>query len=683
MKRYLFLLFCHAVHPCAWTPGPLPFAPPSYIDLIFEKIPLVLEDQEIYTKRGLFLRLVNAYPKTALTAPQKNAPPTEEIQELCRSHGVLLDPALWESFSESLKTQPAASEILSKIQLFLQGLLDDKVAPKKIEMLLHLRIQIAEAFCKGNPENLRADLFSKIEELEKDLGNKEVEYYLQYLKIALFFDVADARLPNGAKELLSTLAEELRKDQTSSYAWLKETVLYLTARLDLILSQKNWDGWTSPHDAVINLPLLEKAEEGFKVYRATYPQGLYVNSAENIQRRIDFLAGRKQAISQALSQKMNVFLASPQRDEASFKTLLDEMRRYSPASADFEKDHPLLLAFHVLYNASVSTEENLKALVKNEARFADYPLLYPLLKAIMEYNIKDYPAVLATTKGIEAKNEFLVKSLLALRAHAYAQLGQKEQALDLWQSVFKVSPEDSILIEILNLLYSLHRFKEILEMPVPQNVLNAFVELGIPTEDLLACQDTLSLTAKEVVATELLRRSLLSRNYVQFEKTWDFMQKNKLRLTQNIPYQAIAPSMGRLAQNPQDLKAEMDVAKFIYDHLAEGLLDPDSCAWWLQVMNPQLRPTRPWEKGFLSPYQTFQKVAKAFRSTGQKSPLEAEALHYLTRCFRSGYLRGQCILHAPSTPAYVGKDTSKAFYLRLHKRYPGSEWAKKTPYYYG
>jgi hypothetical protein len=56
---------------------------------------------------------------------------------------------------------------------------------------------------------------------------------------------------------------------------------------------------------------------------------------------------------------------------------------------------------------------------------------------------------------------------------------------------------------------------------------------------------------------------------------------------------------------------------------------------------------------------------------------EAKTLHFLVTCFRSLDFNNSCHWNWEDD-----ENPSKAWFKKLHKKYKGSYWAKKTPYHY-
>ena len=67
----------------------------------------------------------------------------------------------------------------------------------------------------------------------------------------------------------------------------------------------------------------------------------------------------------------------------------------------------------------------------------------------------------------------------------------------------------------------------------------------------------------------------------------------------------------------------------------------------------------------------FAPVVLDWAKTHPDDPRVPEALHYFVRATRYG-----CVDKS------IGPYSRQAFDL-LHKKYPASEWTKKTPYWYG
>lgn len=84
----------------------------------------------------------------------------------------------------------------------------------------------------------------------------------------------------------------------SEQPWLKETALYMAARIALNAAQQNaFDEMGLPTLEHVDNANLQLAETGFDNYLKTYPQGEYSASAKGLIRRVHWLAGEDQKLA--------------------------------------------------------------------------------------------------------------------------------------------------------------------------------------------------------------------------------------------------------------------------------------------------------------------------------------------------------------------------------------------------
>jgi tetratricopeptide (TPR) repeat protein len=684
----------------SWEPTPLVFKAPSYIDLEFDKIDfqrtMFVSD---YSKRKVFYKIVHQYYKIPSTtvdyspldaAPKERDLPQgsflENLKDLTHSKKVTINDSVWQDFQRHCHDN---KDLFQRVEAFFKAVITDITAPDLAEPLLKIRLQL----CQGRYliQKQQDDLLNDIKKLQE---NPQREPYAAYLSVVYFHELDQMEEASAA---LEQLIQKLRSDSSNKYAWLKETALYLSGRFPLILSQKDWDGYGAL-EGKINLSLVEKASQGFDRYLTAYPKGIYVQSTVNLQRRILFLSGKKQELSQAVKARLNAFFESlkeGQRLPNEFDSFVTEMKLYLQGELDYIKDHPLIIAFRILYDEK-PTVEHLQKLREIKDRFKSSPDLFTYLETQILYYLKKYDDVLAITSPTIQENALYSQSIRTLQAKSYAAKGMEEDSLNIWKDMYQQAPEDTIAIEMMNVLLSLKRPKDFFDLNISNlNLLAAYSELGVPTADLrdLLNRETLPASVQEIVSSELLKRDLLSRNYKGFVEVFEKMGKRHLSVYGDIPYQDILPQIQALSKNNKSYKDLLDVAKFIFKTFISPLvhITEDN---QLKLMNPKLESLMTWTKEFVPPFQLFKEISDHFHKNGKKSDLEAEALSYLVKCFKAGENQTRCHLSS-STDCFMSgsqarchltqemtNNISQESFRRLHKKYPNSLWAKKTKYYY-
>ena len=508
--------------------------------------------------------------------------------------------------------------------------------------------------------------------------------YKDYIAAADAFNRADydtaltgfTKLRDKSQGLRERLAKWVDK---SSNSWAVETATYMVARTQLVMSQKNWDGYTDPLEQV-DQNLVKQASDSYAAYLKAYPSGLYADSARHIQRKILMLQGRTDDLSAALRTEANKAFAPGNAGKYDV-VLLQEFMRFNTTPINAAQDAPLLITYGWL-KEQIPTAEDISALNKRESDFREHPGLFHFTRALGLYKMKDYQGVLDSTPGDKVTNDLLSLSTELLRAKSFAALGNYDEALNVFTAMNQASSQEAIELEMAKLKIAQ---KNTLQLYEPtshlksENLLRAVAQNALDDKDIALALRKPNITGEKraYLAQELALRYLLTRRYVDLTNLMT-QEPAAARYFADIK-QAVAI----LAKQPDDNKSKLDVARFeYYKNLRPNFTFMEQDYYTTHSL-PEMRP---WcgtacegatarAKAAIPPYELFHEVAGATRDL-PPDMIEAETLHFLVRCFRGSEFQNMCKWERDYP------NESKAVYERLHKRYPASKWAKATPYYY-
>lgn len=631
------------VRACAGPPG-LRFEPPSYLDPIF--VPPEYSDVW-YGQQTKFRMLVTSY----FEGDGYTYHSTE-----CRGNA---DGA--ELFAAAVKAEFKDEE-------------DQK-------LLLDLREEL-KAIC--GPEDDWTAYTNKIDHLR---AAARVQPYLDYLKAAAFFysfnhDQAHEGFAKIAASGTGWKAKLFfwRKTEQS---WVIETSTYMTARLALIRAQDNWDGWSDPTPEQIDQDLLKESEAGFETYLERYPEGRYAASAKGLQRKIVWLQGKNDVLQNLIRTEANQIFrtVTPEVSDTSPRSEIDEFIRFFNAPVQPATDHPLVVMLN-WFGDTLPSEADISALDQRSEDFKAYPGLYEFMTGWAHFKAgrhADVVAIPAPTTKPEEWNTIEL-SLSLLRVRSYLELGKVDAAEQAWQTIHSHHTEPHI-----ELLYTriAAAVKNPLQVFAPQariqsvDLLRDMAQYGLSDDQLKAglASPTLSPDNHLILLEELLRRQLMAQDFTGLGQT--------IKGEKNL---GVFKGLDQLLKNRTTPAGQMALGKFIYyAFLTPDWAIHDHSGWErqgleeLQQACPGCVTQKPESLKAVPAYAYFIE-AQATAAAAKQSETEAEALHYLVKCFRgSGYSEFSARCRWSNNKDV---NNSKLWFERLHKLYPQSPWAAKTPYHY-
>lgn len=529
-----------------------------------------------------------------------------------------------------------------------------------------------------------------------DLSDAASRDFYRYLEVAIYFTTAQYDLAREASKPL------LQSDN----AWLKETSLYLQARLSLKEAQEQlvdeWEGTISDNEE--GKALIDQSRAEFKAYMDQYPNGLYYSSAQGLLRRLNWLAGNDTAVVRELErwyQSPSQFVKKDQRYQQNLLTFLLEVERkvidpYENKSVKVE--NPKLLVVRILqslryYTYDKSANYNFEDLIgQYQPYFKDEPSLYQYLVATYYSEIDPQPKkVVELLPVLDESKQTLTTFELSeqiLRAQAFETQKRWSAAETIWQELYKRT-----------------------NTPLQREL----IEVGIADNYVLADRVDLAFTANSIVQNPALRDSLIEDHvsrgfvidlikdgYIGDEKTrakWLYIQLTKDVKTINptaffadiklidqfknvdvkdvahfdffnqpiknaYQYKCGTPMdvMQKLENNPNDSHTQMCYSFMVERMPAYSVLSSQQFT--------HLKPSN-WATQQITNYDSYRQVIDNPKASKDDRAL---ALYHGINCYNRGINR--------CDNRDIPKSERKRWFDTLKKEHSDSQWAKQQKYYW-
>jgi hypothetical protein len=495
-------------------------------------------------------------------------------------------------------------------------------------------------------------------------------------KYGASFNKADST--QSALEIFQALYQDI---PPKPYSWAREASSYMIARAYLVLSQQNWDGYSTP-DAV-DQTLLNQAETAYKNYLEDYPKGLYAHSAHHIQRKIAYLKGDQEALTKAIKQDIFDDFSKPYDGiEPRYSPAISELRYIETPVLDMQQDHPFVILNMMFKGVSLSNQD-LQILKSREGDFKDYPDLFDFTYALGLYQMKRYQDIISFTQDLPTTGSVMKSNIALIRAKAFLKTQNYAAHEDLLKTLIHEHPIDlGLQLQFIALKSQFEKnITAIIQKDAPNlnaELLAKTLEFGFTEADL---EQSLLMTdiapeKQTLLGQHLLRRYILTK---QFAKA-DALLAAYSALKSSHPIDAIH----NLSKNAKDPKSLLKLAQWIEDNTDNNnaekiiyknyLTDMDLALIKTFCVSCESYPKR--YALYYPPIHFYTEAAQILKDTGQKSETEAALLSHIAKCGATHYVM------ACSWDKDSPKDQSKLAFQRLHKLYKDSEWAKKTPYYY-
>jgi hypothetical protein len=495
--------------------------------------------------------------------------------------------------------------------------------------------------------------------------------------------------------------------------WLAETAAYMLPRTELNAAQAaTFDdyGWFDGPDKV-DQAALGRAGAGFADYLKRYGKGRYVDSARGLARRLLWLGGDVAGLSREYERML---AATPVADAAALALVQEIDNKLLVTKAREAADGPLLLATIDLMmmrqgsgdgDGGDGAEPVITAaqVAAQEPRFAGRADLFGFVQANHAFYVaKDMRRVLTLIPDRAKQAEFtpLQFSRQVVRGQALGALKDRNEA-GFWRDMLGGAKAlyQRPVVE-LALALSLERSGRLGEVfaahsPIGERPIREILLAQVAGPDLLRAQARRTDRPQHerdvalFALFALLHKQLLYGNYAGFlgdlalvrgdapteGGTWDLHEQRQVpvglfrsgRWGDEYSCAPLARSVTALSRNPRDARALLCLGDF---YRINGF---DSARWVTAPKADELGGTEPLFAGQARPRSALYDAVIADPAAGANE--KAYALYRAIQCY------------APSgtsdcSGTEVAKSQRQAWFQRLKRDYPGSEWAKKLRYYW-
>ncbi len=679
--------------------GPFPpvYSPPPYIDPMYR---FLAGQDVVYGPLTKFKMLMRDYAPSFSRALEQHfnsdfsAGISEDALRAYNSEVVRLlasknikDEGL--ALSSKDITFDCTEEVVGGYASFLRAVFEDPSVTDGYALFVRARQQIPEGCAKASSGSADEDIGA----LKQRRG---VGLYPLYLEAAKAFH---QKKYEAAFELFKQVAE---KAPTKPSSWLHQTALYMLGRIKLIQAQASWDGYWEPAKKV-DQKVLEEAKKTFGSYVIRYPNGVFADSAKNLQRKMMFLSGEQSGLNDVLSQHLNTALARlpflSEDELANGVAAFFEYRNHHVGDPDAEKDSPFALAYKVftaepiqvrypdgadVQKENAANEWWTKAMPLLEKRRSGSDAELEVLRFIRAYILfrqQQHDKVLELLASDEPlKNTTVSLSAEVLRARALAAKKDVKAAVAAWKRVAFMAHDDQSQIQIAALLAGAGEFDKLFGKDsgiTRQEILSDFALFSATEKDLreVLGKTALLVETRGTIEQALFRKLLLRRDYMGMAALYKEARTP-------LPTE-IKGAVEVLARKPNDPASLVSVGAYMYRHYIRpqsstyrelGHFDSDALS---ELSVACISCRKHFEnKSYVLPISDFIKAASHFEKTKETSDTEAEALHYLVKCYKEGEAINRCQWDSSND------NQSKKWFSLLHRKYPKSSWAKETPYYY-
>jgi hypothetical protein len=491
--------------------------------------------------------------------------------------------------------------------------------------------------------------------------------------------------------------------------WLAEAAAYMVPRTELNAAQAaTFDdyGWFDGPDKV-DKPALERAKAGFADYLTRYAKGRYAASAQGLTRRLLWLGGDVAGLSREYER---LLAATSVKDAATLALVQEIDNKLLVTKTGGKVDGPLLLATVDLMRMRVPGQGEeadperpvigAAEIAAQEPRFAGRADLFGLVQASHAFYVaKDPRRVLALIPDQARQPSFtpVQFSRQVLRGQALAALKDRNEA-GFWRELLGgAAPFYQRPVVELGLALSWERSGRLAEVfapgsPIGERPIREILLANVAGPDLLRAQAKRTdrpQHERDVALFTLLQKQLLYGNYAGFLADaalvradapsdggkWDLHTEAKIALGvfrggtwgDEYPCAPLARSVGALSRNPRDAKALLCLGDF---YRINGF---DSARWITSPKSDELGGTAPQFAGRVRPRSALYEAVLADPAAAAND--KAYALYRAVYCYAPNGT-------SDCGGAEVAKSQRQAWFQRLKRDYPGSEWAKKLRYYW-
>lgn len=436
------------------------------------------------------------------------------------------------------------------------------------------------------------------------------------------------------------------------------------------------------------------AVKAFESYLKQFSSGVYANSAEGLIRRAQWFAGNQQAYSELLQahidQQMMLVLETDSwapQEQQQVELLMDEYQRFMPSGDNqFEALNALLKVVKV-EDAGRSSKHKALADLKS------YIALYD------EFQRKNYQVVI---QRLTDQHNYRVPHFLLLTL-ALEINGDEEKSIALWHEVRNEYKNEAswrnASNEIARILVAQGGIEMLMKDKhfdhpkadflwetnnIKSNYLSSLC--GSDTQLAWLKTDDLTLSGRRSLVADIATRHLYAENFADLNQLFSEHSDEVLG-----EFAGIRTAVRQVAEKKQLGKAYMNIGYFMQSRISPIAYLPAALRVFDEETGEEVEQSNCSQKiihrqgGVAGPYYYYSLAMNYFDQTENTD--EAKTLHFLTMCFKTGSAyAGSCLW------GYRGNNkqlhslefgiTSEQAFKRLHKKYPGNEWAEKTPYHY-
>ncbi|MCG8591321.1 MAG: hypothetical protein MJE66_18665 [Proteobacteria bacterium] len=555
---------------------------------------------------------------------------------------------------------PCRTNALPAVESFLDALEASPSLPaKRRAELLSLRHQMANESCGS--QDAGAALAARLREA-KTGADPETREFVTYLAGAHAFYTADYAVAEA----------EFRSLAGSEHPWLVDAGPYMLARTQLVAAQVKWPFRYRDPEAVqaenerLRNEGLRAAREAFEDYLERRPEGRYAHSARGLRRFLhrrlaeeDELIGELAALYGQLRRA--AVPASERRDR------VQEILRYYRAPEAIPYETPFLLLTSLLKDAEPE-RYSLASLGRRRAAYEATPGLLDYAQALL-LHLSERTESVAALPAAELGDGVFAIAATSLRARALEKLERFAEASALWRSLLPGAerPDVRLFLQVRLVDNALRRGDRL--QPFANGEVSLDPELAkrlfLAVLSRAELESLLERSPTPDALRELAQHALLHRLFVEGHFA-DFLEVYA-RTADPGHFAEVETAARSLAADPADAKGLLNAGYF----LQLRRISPD--VWVPDSLREHLRPIPDPRQ----PFDYYEAVIEA-RRDATPSEVEAKALHYAIRCFAPGFRGDGCIWRGLEEE----RRKSAEWFARLHRKYAGSKWAERTPYYY-
>ena len=551
---------------------------------------------------------------------------------------------------------------------YIRNLLDSSVSDAQVMALIKARDILLGNACVTMPEEANASFLS----LTAVDESREIErIFAQYLVAAYHFY-------QGDYDAALILFEQLKQAQNT---WIAETSSYLVGRTHLIKAQKDWNGYSLPED-IIKVDEVMAAEAAFSAHMQKYPGSRYQQSIAGLKRRIAYFKGDVKQLNLYLDEAINKAVENLQADKnqdntKAFNAQFQEWRKYSDQSVDYQTAPFLMIAYDVMH-AQEGHAQKLQDLLGQQHKFTNQQPLYQLLETMLLFQLGRYEDI--TMLQVYDFETQVGIGLAGYQAKTALEKKDYLQARSIWIDLHEHAAQhkkwEAPRAEIASTYLAEKNFRGMAKQDSHVDSSKVFQDAFLHVCELSELVDIANdiqahPNARAVARYEALSRAIHANDFKTLHRLFT-------EINEHGEFSAIQTAARMLATNPNDPKGLMNLGFFALHYMRPPTEDFEIRSNLLPDAQSLAQcPSSYYHKQVYGPLEYFGRVA-ALHDETMRSEDEAKALHHIVMCEKPGQRGDACLWGHHDVELLSGKQA----FRRLHRKYAGSEWADKTPYYY-